>query len=232
MIHRIQQYQLPLILLRKETPKEAVCQVFEKVNTGGVSLTVFELLTATFAADEYNLARGLGHPASDSSSTRSWRGREHRLPPRSNPTRHPGPSCPVPRGGASLSEHAPGINCKRREILRLTVDDYRRGRTQGHAASRGLASSLSAKYLLTARDVPYRTQVAPLAAILAVLGERPTRMASEPRSPDGTGAESSGNCDGVIRDAVRQGLPEVPAWLRVRPEPTTMTEANFPPGAF
>src|SRR5262249_28419025 len=55
VVQRFQQYQVPLILLRKETPKEAVCQVFEKVNTGGVSLTVFELLTATFAADEYPL---------------------------------------------------------------------------------------------------------------------------------------------------------------------------------
>ena len=55
VIQRFQQYQIPLILMRKQTPKEAVCQVFEKVNTGGVSLTVFELLTATYAADEYNL---------------------------------------------------------------------------------------------------------------------------------------------------------------------------------
>jgi hypothetical protein len=55
VIQRIQQYQVPLILLRKETPKEAVCQVFEKVNTGGVSLTVFELLTATYAVDDFNL---------------------------------------------------------------------------------------------------------------------------------------------------------------------------------
>jgi hypothetical protein len=29
--------------------------VFEKVNTGGVTLTVFELLTATFAADKLHL---------------------------------------------------------------------------------------------------------------------------------------------------------------------------------
>ena len=55
IIPRFQSYQIPLIKLSKSTPKEAVCQVFEKVNTGGVSLTVFELLTATFAADDYNL---------------------------------------------------------------------------------------------------------------------------------------------------------------------------------
>jgi len=50
VVRRYQQYQVPIILLRKDTPKEAVCQVFEKVNTGGVALNVFELLTATFAA--------------------------------------------------------------------------------------------------------------------------------------------------------------------------------------
>ena len=55
IIQSFQQYQVPIILLGKETPREAVCQVFEKVNTGGVSLTVFELVTATYAADEFNL---------------------------------------------------------------------------------------------------------------------------------------------------------------------------------
>ena len=33
------------------TSKEAVCLVFEKVNTGGVPLSVFELATATYAAE-------------------------------------------------------------------------------------------------------------------------------------------------------------------------------------
>ena len=36
-------YQLPVINLDKDTSKEAVCTVFEKVNTGGVTLNVFEL---------------------------------------------------------------------------------------------------------------------------------------------------------------------------------------------
>lgn len=39
------------VKLTKTTPKEAVCTVFEEVNTGGVPLNVFELLTATFAGD-------------------------------------------------------------------------------------------------------------------------------------------------------------------------------------
>ena len=51
------QYKMPVILLGKETPKEAVCQVFENVNTGGVSLTVFELITAIFAMDDFELRK-------------------------------------------------------------------------------------------------------------------------------------------------------------------------------
>ncbi len=43
--------------MRASTPRAAVCQVFEKVHTGGVTLTVFELLTATFAVDEFDLRK-------------------------------------------------------------------------------------------------------------------------------------------------------------------------------
>jgi uncharacterized protein with ParB-like and HNH nuclease domain len=55
VIKRFEQYLLPVIELKKETPKEAVCVVFERVNAGGVALTVFELLTASFAADNFRL---------------------------------------------------------------------------------------------------------------------------------------------------------------------------------
>ena len=51
------QYTIPVITLDKDTPKEAVCQVFENVNTGGVSLTVFELVTAIFAMDNFELRK-------------------------------------------------------------------------------------------------------------------------------------------------------------------------------
>lgn len=53
----IQTYKVPVITLDKSTPKEAVCQVFENVNTGGVALTVFELVTATFAAEDFELRK-------------------------------------------------------------------------------------------------------------------------------------------------------------------------------
>ena len=55
VLNAFSSYQIPIITLKKETTKEAVCLVFEKVNTGGVALSVFELITATYAADGFNL---------------------------------------------------------------------------------------------------------------------------------------------------------------------------------
>ena len=44
-------YNIPAIELDGSTSKSAVATVFEKVNTGGLALNVFELLTATLAWD-------------------------------------------------------------------------------------------------------------------------------------------------------------------------------------
>ena len=51
---------------KKETPKGAVCLVFERVNTGGMALTVFELLTDSFATNDFQLRE-------------DWNAREKRL---------------------------------------------------------------------------------------------------------------------------------------------------------
>ena len=51
VLHNVQSFQLPMIKLSASTTKDAVCSVFERVNTNGVPLNVFELLTATYAGD-------------------------------------------------------------------------------------------------------------------------------------------------------------------------------------
>ena len=66
------EYQVPVIALKKETSKEAVCLVFEKVNTGGVPLSVFDLVTATWAAEGFNLRDDWFGP-------HNGRGRHHEL---------------------------------------------------------------------------------------------------------------------------------------------------------
>jgi len=216
--------------MRKQTPKEAVCQVFEKVNTGGVSLTVFELLTATYAADEYNLREDW--------DTRLKRLKKHKVLEGIESTDFlQGVTLLATRArrvqsvaqGIAL-ENAPGISCKRREILRLTLDDYKTWAdlvTQGFEKASKLLFSLK---VFSSRDLPYRTQVTPLAAILAVLGER--------ADTDGVRAKLArwywcgvfGELYGsAVETQFAKDLPEFLAWLEGGAEPSAIAEANFAP---
>lgn len=55
IIKRFEHYQVPVIELKPELPKPAVCQVFENVNTRGTALNFFDLATACFASHEFSL---------------------------------------------------------------------------------------------------------------------------------------------------------------------------------
>lgn len=230
VIQRFQQYQIPLIILRKETPKEAVCQVFEKVNTGGVSLTVFELLTATFAADNMNLRE-------------DWAARDKRLKQRrvlsslestdflQALTLLSTRDCRLQSIAAGTTvDNAPGISCKRKDVLRLSIFDYRKWAdrlTQGFEKAAMFFNSLR---IYDARDVPYHKQFVPLAAILAALGDR--------ADDDGVHTKLARWCwcgifgelyGGAIETRFARDLPEVLAWFDGGSEPSTVTDANFAP---
>ncbi len=219
-----------MILLRKQTPKEAVCQVFEKVNTGGVALTVFELLTATYAADDFNLR--------DDWDARLRRLKRHRVLEGIESTdflqavtllatrarRNQG----MEEGLAP--ENAPGISCKRKEILRLMLDDYR---SWAEAATQGFqraAKLLFGQRIFATRDLPYRTQITPLAAILAVLGDRAEADGVRTRLARwywcGVFGELYG---GAIETRFARDLPEVLEWIDGGAEPSTISDANFAP---
>jgi hypothetical protein len=230
VIHRFQQYQVPLILLRKETPKEAVCQVFEKVNTGGVSLTVFELLTATYAADNYALRE-------------DWAIREKRLRRRKVLEGIQNTdflqaltllSTQARRGqsidGGTDPDNAPGISCKRKDILRLTLEEYKGWAEAVTIGFERAARFLASQKIFASRDVPYRTQITPLAAILATLGDKSENDGVRTKLSrwywSGVIGELYG---GAIETRFAKDLPEVVAWVNGGEEPSTVTDANFFP---
>ena len=55
ILENFNRYRVPVIALDSSTSKEAVCVVFEKVNTGGKPLDAFELVTAMYAAEGHEL---------------------------------------------------------------------------------------------------------------------------------------------------------------------------------
>lgn len=57
VLDNFKSYDVPVIALDRSTSKEAVCVVFEKVNTGGKPLDAFELVTAMYAAEGHQLRK-------------------------------------------------------------------------------------------------------------------------------------------------------------------------------
>lgn len=223
-------YTVPVIVLRKETPREAVCTVFEKVNTGGVTLDVFELLTATFAASEFDLRK-------------DWEERRARLDDHK-----------VLRGLQSTdflqavallatrerrmawkegdSEKPPAVSCKRRDILRLTWHEYERWAPEVEKGFVWAATFLNGEMIFESRDVPYRTQLVPLAAIHVALGAAAEAIGKVEKIRRwywcGVLGELYG---GAIETRFANDLQQVAEWCSGgTDEPITVYQSSFDPG--
>lgn len=152
------QYKMPVILLDKSTPKEAVCQVFENVNTGGVSLTVFELVTAIFAMDDFELRK-------------DWEDRKRKF--------FNGKLLSIITATdfltacTLLSTYKKGgtVSCKKKDVLNLSLDEYKKyadSLTDGFVEAEKI---LQEERIFSAKDLPYSTQFIPLAVLCTLLEE-------------------------------------------------------------
>lgn len=231
IVTRFEQYQVPVIELSKDTPKEAVCQVFEKVNTGGVTLTVFELLTATFAADDFQLRP-------------DWEKRKRDLHTQSILTGVSNTDflqavtllATRERRNVALrrevdEDRAPGIGCRRQEMLRLELEDYQKWAGPLMQGLKRAARFLHSQYLYDEKFLPYGSQLIPLAAILTVLGRDWEPYEARQKLAQwywcGVLGELYG---GSTETRFARDLPEVLNWIQEDgAEPTTVYDAEFAP---
>ncbi len=156
IISPTQKYKMPVILLEKDTPKEAVCQVFENVNTGGVSLTVFELVTAIFAMDNFKLRQ-------------DWENRKESY--FSSDVLNIVTATDFLTALTLLASFKAGgtVSCKKKDVLELTLDKYK---TYADDLCEGFVIAeklLKEERIFSSRDLPYSTQLIPLSAICTVL---------------------------------------------------------------
>ena len=155
------QYKMPVIKLGIDTPKEAVCQVFENVNTGGVSLTVFELVTAVFAMDDFELRR-------------DWEDRREKY--------FDGDILSIITATDFLTaitllssykkkDVKGSVSCKKKDVLNLTLGEYMK---YADALSNGFIEAeklLQEERIFSKKDLPYTTQLIPLAVLCTLLAE-------------------------------------------------------------
>ena len=67
-------------------------------------------------------------------------------------------------------EKLPAISCKRKDMLNLSLNDYKRYRDLIVEGFIKAAKILFENHIFTDRDLPYATQLIPMSAILAVIG--------------------------------------------------------------
>ncbi|MGB3840835.1 MAG: DUF262 domain-containing protein [Bacteroidales bacterium] len=223
-------YNLPVIVMKKENTKEAVCQVFEKVNTGGVSLTVFELLTASFASDGFDLKA-------------DWEDIKNKFKPykilnkTSNTdiiqaiTLYSTFNKRLAAITSGLTENIPSVSAKRKEMLNLTLSEYLKYRDEIVEGFIKSSKILVENHIFNSRDLPYSTQLVPMAAILAKLGDKIDNVGNKNKLMRWFWCGVFGELYGSANET-RYALDmiQVTDWIENNAEePKTIYDANFSP---
>ena len=245
-IDTFKSYAIPVIQLRRSTSKEAVCRVFEKVNTGGMALTAFELLTATYAADGFNLREDwLGDEKATPlvQGQPSIQGRKARMTEAGKLlevieatdflqavsllyTAAGKEKTEVGQGGRGVPS---AISCTRQSILDLPFAGYRDHADRAEEGFKRAYQFLWREMIFSGYDLPYRTQLVPLATILVSIGNRwndaPVRARVRNWFWCGVFGELYGS---AIESRFARDLPEVVTWaLGGEAPPLTVQESNF-----
>lgn len=234
-------YRIPAIKLTKGTSKDAVATVFEKVNTGGLQLNVFELLTATFAGDrlyfeEHGTDFRLGEDWASTCSVRD---------------KHPVLSAleatdflqavsilaTLHRRQQEVAARKPkptATSARKDDILDLDLRDYLHWATQLRAALPWVAHFLTGEHFHRAGDLPYRSQLVSLAVIRVLLGDDIDLHAIRARIRQWYWCGVLGELYGsTIETKLARDAEQVPAWARAAStgrsasSPDTVARASF-----
>lgn len=235
ILEAFRKYQVPLITLKKETTKEAVCLVFEKVNTGGKKLDAFELLTAIFAADNYNLREDwLGDPRKGKEG-RITRLAKYNILKNIQSTdflqaisllhTHNQREA-LKASGVTNPKELPPVSCTRKTILNLPLDSYKKYADMVEKCFIKAAKFLTLQKIFWFKDVPYQTQLVPLAAILAHLGDRWEEEGVRQKLANWYWCGVFGELYGsAIETRFAKDFVEVPLWIEGGPPPSTVIDA-------
>jgi hypothetical protein len=228
-------YNIPAIELDTATTKAAVATVFEKVNTGGLALNVFELLTATFAGDkDYFDKHGEDFRLND-----DWKETELKF------ASYPALSAventdflqavtmltTLQRNRADSSDRRPAVSAKREDVLKIDLSDYLTWRDPVREAFIWASTFLADLHIFDERFLPYPKQLVPLAAIKVELGKDANLIGVQAKLVQWFWCGILGELYGsAIESRFVRDLEQVPAWARQQAGavvPKTVQDASF-----
>jgi len=158
IIDKFDKYQVPIIRLSKDNDRAAICQTFEKINVGGKKLDAFELVTAIYAGDNFDLRE-------------NWKNREKEIKNKYQVLSKIGSTeflqaCTV----LHTREVSSTVSCKRDALLRLPLYAYQRHADTVVAGFHETGRFLTDRQISRPENIPYPPQVVTLASVFAVLG--------------------------------------------------------------
>ena len=242
VLKNFSKYRVPVIALDRSTSKEAVCVVFEKVNTGGKALDAFELVTAMYAASGHELRK-------DWYGDEGVKGRYQRLADTLRPADSDAGilvgvgntdflqavSLFFTRDRRRAAEQAgkvgkelPAVSGNRQALLDLPLDAYKKYEGQVERGFVQAAKFLHMLHIYRIFDLPYQSQIVPLAAILADIGDAWEHEVNRAKLIqwywNGVFGELYGS---AVETRIAKDFIEVPRWLSGGPEPATVSETIF-----
>jgi hypothetical protein len=235
VIKPVTTYNIPAIELDTATSKSAVATVFEKVNTGGLTLNVFELLTATFAGDKKHFDEyGTDFRLNDDwiKTQKSFAGQPTLASLESTDflqavtllaTRK--------RNHADTGPKPTAISARREDILKLTLDDYLEWVDPLREAFLWAADFLADRHIFTVKFLPYPKQLVPLACIRVVMGADADLLGPRERIIRWFWSGILGELYGAaIETRFVRDIEQVPGWALDSSKvvaPRTVQDANF-----
>lgn len=242
VLENFKEYQVPVIALDSSTSKEAVCVVFEKVNTGGKALDAFELVTAMYAADGHELRKDWfgdgvtpGRQKRFAETLRPADSEYGIIAAVSNTDFLQAVSLFYTRENRQLAHAAgrtgkelPAITGNREALLALPLAAYKKYEMQVERGFKKAAKFLHLLHIYRIADLPYQTQIIPLAGILADIGDDWEHDANRFKLVrwywSGVFGELYGS---AVETRSAKDFVEVPIWLKGGPEPSTVRDAIF-----
>jgi len=225
IVNNFADYQIPVITLGRDTSRAAVCLVFEKVNTGGKALDAFELVTAMYAGQKFHLRD-------------DWKARRDRL------LKHPVLANLEPveflqavsllytkalrTEAEAEGRDPPAISATRNSLMQIPLSAYVAYADRVEQGYVNTAKFLHSLKIFRARDLPYQTQLVPLAAIFAELGAAWENDAVRKSVAQWYWCGVFGELYGsAVESRFALDIRDVPRWIGGGPTPQTIERAVF-----
>lgn len=226
ILRRIELYQVPIIQLSKANTRAAICQVFEKVNVGGKKLDAFELVTAIYAGDNFDIRAdwfgGENQVLGRRQRIIGERGQRDVMKELAS-TDFLQASTVLHTRARRAEKHAegkegkelPAISCRRDSLLQLPVSAYQEYADLVEEGFRETSRFMNERKIISQRDVPYPPQMVTLAAVFALLGNEGKNDAARKKLDRWFWCTTFGELYGSSTESrIAYDVPELVEWVQ------------------